>query len=83
MSAPTIKWASLVHVAEVSLVFSLGIVVVFALGVLGLSRLEAVRSGERPRGGAPVGYAVAGTSFVLCAAAALYGIYLIVPQFHK
>lgn len=83
MSAPSIKWADLVRVAEVSVLFGVGLVAVFAVGVLGLSRLEAVRSGERPRGGVAVGWATAGLSFVLCAAASLYGLWLIIPQFHK
>lgn len=83
MSAPSVKWAELARVAEVSLVFGIGLVTVFALGVLGLSRLEAVRAGERPRGGVAVGWATAGVSFAVCVAATLYGLWLIVPQFHR
>ena len=79
MAAISISWSDLARVAEVSLAFSLGIVAVFALGVLGLSRVTAVRSG---RPGSATGYAIAGVCFAACAAAALYGVWLIVPQFH-
>ncbi len=80
MAAVSINWGDLAKVAEVSLAFSIGIVVVFALGVLGLSRVEAVRTGRS--GSATGGYALAGACFAACAAAAAYGIWLIVPQFH-
>jgi hypothetical protein len=78
-----IHWSGLARVAEVSLAFGVGIAVVFALGVLGLSRLEDVRA----EGGSPAvragAYALAGTAFTACAAAVLLGLYLIVPQFHR
>lgn len=80
MADISINWGDLAKVAEVSLAFTVGIVVVFALGVLGLSRVAAVRAGRT--GSAPGGYALAGVAFAACAAAALYGIWLIVPQFH-
>lgn len=80
MAAISINWGDLAKVAEVSLAFSAGIAIVFALGVLGLSRVEAVRAGRR--GSAVGGYTLAGTCFAACAAAAGYGVWLIVPQFH-
>lgn len=55
-------------------------VVVFALGVLGLARAEAAR--EENGTGSTVGLTQAGLCFVACAAVVAYGIYLIVPQFH-
>lgn len=78
MSAISINWADLGAVAGVSLAFTVGIAIVFALGVLGLSRVEAVRAGRG--GSAGVGYALAGVCFAACAAAAAYGIWLIIPQ---
>lgn len=104
MSAVSIHWSGLAEVAVVSLVFGVGIVVVFALGVVGLSKLEQARggmSGGPAKGasgdgskvvpgaisGSPGsragGYALAGTAFALCGAAVLYGLYLIIPQFHR
>ena len=79
MADISINWADLGKVAGVSLAFSVGIAIVFALGVLGLSRVEA---GRTRSGSAAASYTLAGACFASCAAAALYGIYLIVPQFH-
>ena len=74
-----IHWAALFKVAGVSLAFGVGVVVVFAVGVLALSQVEAARAGGRvPR----TGYALAGVAFLVCLAAVAYGLYLIIPQFH-
>ncbi len=81
MADISINWSDLAKVAEVSLAFTIGIVVVFALGVLGVARVETARSADGD-GTAAGAIAVAGICFAACAAAALYGIYLIVPQFH-
>lgn len=83
MAAITIHWADLAKVAEVSLAFGVGIVAVFALGTLGISRVASARSGEASTTARIGGYLVAGVAFALCAAAALYGLYLMIPQFHK
>jgi hypothetical protein len=82
MSNVMINWADLAKVAEVAAAFGIGIVTVFALGVVGMSRAEAAR--EAPNGSSArlVGLAVAGVAFVLCASAVLYGLYLLIPQFH-
>lgn len=72
-----IDWISLLKVAAVSLLFGVGIVTVFSLG---LAALPESRTSGSPRAGG--GAAVAGVCFLACAAAVLYGIYLIVPQFH-
>jgi hypothetical protein len=83
MADITIHWSGLVRVAEVSLAFGVGIVAVFALGVLGISRVESARatgaSGTTKLGG----FAVAGVAFLVCATAAVYGLYLLIPQFHN
>ncbi|KMS73711.1 membrane protein [Streptomyces viridochromogenes] len=75
-----LDWTALGQVAAVSLAVTVAVVAVFAFGVLGLARYE----GTREEGGATsgVGLAQAGLCFVACAAVVLYGIYLIVPQFH-
>ena len=80
--AASINWADLGRVAEVSAAFGVGIVAVFALGVLGMSR--AVAASEKPTGSGErvTGFAIAGVAFGLCAAAVLYGLYLLIPQFH-
>jgi hypothetical protein len=62
-----VKWGSLAEVAVVSLGATVGVVVVFALGVRALSARDEQR---------------ASACFVLCACAVLYGLYLIIPQFH-
>jgi hypothetical protein len=71
-------------VAWVSLAFGVGIAVVFALGVVGTAQADTARAGTGRAGTGRVrGYVVAGSCFTACAAAALFGIYLIVPQFHR
>lgn len=72
-----LDWSALGEVAAVSTGVTVGVVVVFALGVLGLSRAEG--SGD----GATLSYATAGLCFLACASVVAYGIYLIVPQFHS
>jgi hypothetical protein len=79
-----IHWADLAKVAWVSLAFGVGIAVVFALGVVGAAQADTARAGTGRAGTGRVrGYVVAGSCFTACAAAALFGIYLIVPQFHR
>jgi hypothetical protein len=82
MAGIDIKWAGLFKVAEVSLVFGVGIVTVFALGVLGLARAETARSAPAGSAARATGLATAGVAFAACAAALLYGLYLLIPQFH-
>lgn len=74
--AITIDWGALGQVGLASLVFGVGIVTVFSFGITALSRRE------EEGGSATAGTAVAGACFVVCAAAVLYGLYLIIPQFH-
>ncbi|MBR8643693.1 hypothetical protein KEF29_40900 [Streptomyces tuirus] len=84
-----LDWTALGQVTAVSIGVTVAVVVVFALGVLGLARLEAARehgdgtSAREPRGGAPaLALTQAALCFLACAAVVAYGIYLIVPQFH-
>jgi hypothetical protein len=75
-----IDWSALGQVAIVSLVFGVGIAVLFAVGVNALSR-RAVAVEEK-RSAPPADTAVAGLCFLACLAAVAYGLYLIIPQFH-
>ncbi|CAL9297147.1 hypothetical protein ABZ568_08475 [Streptomyces olindensis] len=75
-----LDWTALGQVTAVSLGVTVAVVVVFALGVLGLARLEGAR--EHPGGSSALGLGQAALCFLACAAVVAYGIYLIVPQFH-
>ncbi|MDT4911913.1 MAG: hypothetical protein QOC66_1041 [Pseudonocardiales bacterium] len=82
MAGIEIHWSGLFKVAEVSLLFGVGIVAVFALGVLGLSKAEAAKSAPSGSAARATGLATAGVAFAACCAALLYGLYLLIPQFH-
>ncbi|MDX3850116.1 hypothetical protein [Streptomyces sp. AK02-01A] len=79
-----LNWSSLGEVVAVSIGATLGIVIVFALGVRALA--SAGRTKVRARGGAgakglaALSRAFAGLCFLACAAAVGYGLYLIVSQ---
>jgi len=75
-----LDWTALGQVAAVSLGVTVAVVVVFAIGVLGLARVEGAR--ENDGGTHTLGLAQVGLCFLACAAVVAYGIYLIVPQFH-
>ena len=75
-----LDWNALGKVTGVSIGVTVAVVVVFALGVLGLARHEGAR--EEGGGTSAVGMAQAGLCLLACAAVVVYGIYLIVPQFH-
>ncbi|MFJ1600431.1 hypothetical protein [Streptomyces sp. NPDC088261] len=99
-----LNWSSLGEVAVVSVGATVGVVIVFSLGVRALASIEGAEEGhggggphgaKPPGGGGSTAYggrraarpgapavAVAGLCFLACAAAVLYGLYLIVPQFH-
>lgn len=74
-----VDWNALGEVAAVSVGVTVGVVVLFALGVLAVSRRETARA-SGSTGSAPL--AGAGLCFLGCACAVLYGLYLIIPQFH-
>ncbi len=76
----SIDWSALVKVAAVSFAFGVGIVAVFSVGLLGLSQLpEAAGSSTS---GIVSRRLLAGSCFVVCGASVLYGLWLIIPQFH-
>jgi hypothetical protein len=82
MAGIEIHWSGLIKVAEVSLVFGVGIVAIFALGVLGMARADAAKSAPAGSAARVSGLAGAGVAFLACGAGLLYGLYLLIPQFH-
>jgi hypothetical protein len=71
------KWLELFSVAGATLVSSVTVVVLYSLGV----RLTAIAGDTRNSPASwtrPLAYAC----FAVCAAAILYGLYLIIPYFH-
>lgn len=75
-----LHWSALGKVAIVGAGASLVLVVVFSAGVLALSQ----RAVTRDHGGSGrAALTSACLCFASCAAAVVYGIYLIIPQFHK
>lgn len=80
-----IDWMALVKVALVSLVFGVGIVTVYSLGILGLASAAGpagTSEGHRTSSGRTSGLTVTVVCFAACAAAVLFGLWLIIPQFH-
>ncbi|MFJ4922940.1 hypothetical protein [Streptomyces sp. NPDC088725] len=79
-----LDWSALGEVALVSVAATVGIVFVFALGVRALAMGEETTGPENGGRAGPlsVAVAVAGLCFLACAVVVLYGLYLIVPQFH-
>ena len=75
-----INWSALGQVALVSLIFGVGLAVMFALGVTAMSRRAVALEEKKPP--SIVDTTVAGLCFAACLAAVLYGLYLIIPQFH-
>ncbi|MFI7017801.1 hypothetical protein [Streptomyces sp. NPDC050164] len=75
-----LDWTALGQVTAVSIGVTIAVVVVFALGVLGLAQLEGAR--EQQGRTFALGLTQAALCFLACAAVVAYGIFLIVPQFH-
>jgi hypothetical protein len=75
-----IDWTALGQVALVSLLFGVGLAVLFAFGVTAMSRRAVAISERRPP--AVLDTAVATLCFAACLGAVFYGLYLIIPQFH-
>jgi len=72
------KWLELFSVASATLVSAVTVVVLYSLGV----RLTAIAGDTRTSPAAwtrPLAY----TCLALCGAAILFGLYLIIPYFHK
>ncbi|MGI8328617.1 hypothetical protein ACRYCC_01560 [Actinomadura scrupuli] len=76
----TIKWDSLGEVFVVSLGATVTVVVIFALGIMAFSARQTAQERGRSTGLATTAAALC---FACCAAIAVYGVYLIVPQFPK
>ena len=75
-----IHWGALGQVALASLLFGVGLAILFAFGVNAMSRRAvAIEEKRRP---SIVDTSVAGVCLAACGAAVLYGLYLIIPQFH-
>ncbi|CAL9317227.1 hypothetical protein [Streptomyces sp. SudanB182_2057] len=70
-----IDWAALGSVLGVSVVFTVGLVALFTLGINGMSRRERAAA---QGGSATLAVTGAYACFAACAAAVAYGIYLIV-----
>ncbi|MFC6161034.1 hypothetical protein ACFWUU_32630 [Kribbella sp. NPDC058693] len=75
-----IDWSSLGQVALASLIFGVGLAVLFAFGVSAMSRRAVAIDAKRQPSVVDTG--VAALCFAGCLAAVLYGLYLIIPQFH-
>lgn len=72
------KWLELIQVAGATLVAAVTLVVLYSLGV----RLTAIAGDvheNRPAWLRPLAY----VCFGLCGVAVLFGLYLIIPYFHK
>ncbi|MDI5962424.1 hypothetical protein [Streptantibioticus silvisoli] len=74
-----LDWNAFGEVAGVSVGATVAVVTVFVLGVLALSQRETARESGRGGGSA---LTAAGLCFLACAAAVVYGLYLIIPGFH-
>ncbi len=76
----TVDWGSLALVAATTVVAAIAIVGIFGLGVAALTSGTAREGGRRVRrpGARPAGYACIAVAGLLM----LYGLYLIIPQFH-
>jgi hypothetical protein len=74
-----IEWGSLFQVFLVSLGATSAVVVIFALGIVATSAREHARE-QGHSVTAPT--TAAALCFAACAAIVLYGVFLIVPQFH-
>lgn len=69
-----IEWANFFVVAAVAVIASVVLTVFYSGGVRLLSDGRAAQSAAR--------VAVAYVCFALCAAAVLFGLWLVIPQFH-
>jgi hypothetical protein len=74
-----IDWSALGEVAVVSVGVAVGVVGIFALGILALSHRET-NAGRGDNG--TVALTGALLCFAACTAIVLYGIYLIIPALH-
>lgn len=82
MNGLHIDWLALGRVVAISAGLCLAIVTVFSVGVLGLSRVDNASDNTGTASQRTTGYLVAAAAHGLCIAAVLYGLYLLIPQFH-
>ncbi|MFE9406226.1 hypothetical protein ACFYNY_31475 [Streptomyces sp. NPDC006530] len=73
-----INWEALGSVFGVSLAVTVGLVGLFTLGIVGLTKREAAASGAGDTSNTVMARTGAYACFALCAAAVAYGIFLIV-----
>jgi hypothetical protein len=81
MNAIHINWIALGRVAGLSTLIGVAIVAAFSIGVLGVSRMDSAQ-GDTARVRRSTGYMLAAGAHGLCILAILYGLYLLIPQFH-
>ncbi|WP_371476836.1 hypothetical protein [Kitasatospora sp. NBC_00315] len=74
-----LHWSALAEVTVVSIGTTVAVAVVFTLGVRAVLNHQEARSAGRSSAAALTGAALC---FLACAAVVLYGLYLIIPQFH-
>jgi hypothetical protein len=82
MTGLHIDWIALGRVVAISTVVGVVIVSLFATGVLGLSRVDNAQDGTA-RTRRTTGYLLMATTHGLCIAAVVYGLYWLIPQFHR
>ena len=83
MNGLHIDWIALGRVVAISTVVGIAVAAVFAVGVLGLSRAEGAHDQNGGTRGRYSGYVLAVTAHGLCIAAVIYGLYWLIPQFHR
>ena len=74
----TINWGALALVAAVTIVAAIAIIGLFSLGVAALTSRQRADSGSGTLTLTVTGYGLLALSGVI----AIYGLYLIIPQFH-
>ncbi len=74
----TIDWNSLLLVAVTTVVAAIAVVGIFSIGVLALTG----GNGETARTVGPLARIAGGACVVISALLVVYGLYLIIPQFH-
>jgi hypothetical protein len=78
-----IDWIALGRVVAISIVVGVAIVSVYAVGILGLSRADDARETTGRTRWRNSGYLLAASTHGLCIAAVVYGLYWLIPQFHR
>ena len=82
MNGLHIDWLALGRVVLISAVVGVAIVSAFSIGVLGLSRVDNAADDTGTQSQRTTGYLLVTAMHGLCIAAVLYGLYLLIPQFH-